>query len=255
MIMTMRTIVTEENKAVRMPLQPDSPELIIIDLLEFRSPKRWMPWRGDQRPNLYVDGKRFDYETGAWAYWIPALRCKFLYSMLGRLDCRFTGVPSRQTCESAADPDSASGNHSPYTWQDWRNVYAKKAARRAAELYVATERLHKAGIGPRPLGICMARSLVESGHADIHGAFGISTENVLQLPIKVPATEDEFLRAGVQPDRIRSCIRQQLRGYAIDLNSAVGAMPINAEAEIAAIEAFLETHAYSNPAPDTPTCI
>ncbi len=237
-----------------MPPQLDSPELTIFDLIEFRPPKRWMPWRRDQRLHLYVDGKRFDYVTGAWAYWIPALRCKFLHSAQGRLDCRFTGVPSRQTCETATDPNSSAGNDSPYTWQDWRNVYAKTAARRAAELYVATERLYKAGIGPRPLGICMARSLVESGHEDVHGAFGISTENVLQLPVKAPATQDDFLRAGVQPDRIGSCIRQQLRGYVVDLNSAVGAMPINAEAEIAAIEAFLETHTYSNPAAVTPKC-
>ncbi len=237
-----------------MALQPDNLDVILFDRIEFRLPKRWVPWQRIQRPHLYIDGRRFAYDSGAWAYWIPALCCKFLHSAQGRLDCRFTGVPSRQTCETVTDPDSSAGNDSPYTWQDWRNVYAKTAARRAAELYVATERLYKAGIGPRPLGICMARSLVESGHEDVHGAFGISTENVLQLPIKAPATEDEFLRAGVQPDRIGSCIRQQLRGYAVDLNSAVGAMPINAEAEIAAIEAFLETHTYSNPAAVSPKC-
>lgn len=38
--------------------------------------------------------------------------------------------------------------------------------------------------------------------------------------------------AGVIPDKIRSCVRQQRRGYVIDLCSVVGCQPKNAEEEI-----------------------
>lgn len=232
----------------------EKPEIIIFDLIEIRTPRRWIPWSRERRAHLYINGRRFAYESGAWAYWIPELRCKFLHSRQGHLDCRYPGVPSREDCNSATDPYGAVANHSPYTWQDWRNVYTKTAVRRAAELYVATERLYKAGLGPRPLGICMARRLIESGKEDSHSALGISTEDVLDLPTKAPCTEEEFLRAGVQPDHIRSCIRQQLRGYTIDLNSAIGAMPIDAEREISAIEALLEKQAHHSPSDVVPIC-
>jgi hypothetical protein len=56
---------------------------------------------------------------------------------------------------------------------------------------------------------------------------------------KKETTEEEMLACGVRPDKSKSCLRQQIRGYVSDLNSVVGVMPLNAEAEIAGFEAEL----------------
>lgn len=180
-----------------------------------------------------LDGVAYRCQRGAWAVWIPALRLKFLNSVDGRLHCLHPSAPPRDSVLGPAHAAPASG---PYSVEDWRAAYRTGVARRTAENTVATARLHRAGLGPR-LGLCVARRLIDGGRRDRGFSAGIAVEDARLLPARTPARDDELEAAGVRPDRIRSAIRQQVNGYVVDLNSVVGVMPVDAEAEIAAIEA------------------
>jgi hypothetical protein len=116
-------------------------------------------------------------------------------------------------------------------------------SRRAAENAVAARRLHAAGLGPRVLGLCIALRLRDGARIDKGFAAGFLSEDVLRLPPKPPAGEQEFLAAGVSLDRLGSAIRQQVNGYVVDLNAAVGVIPTGAEDEVAALEARINARA------------
>lgn len=173
-----------------------------------------------------VDGHEHACTVGAWAVWIPDLRAKFLHSVEGFVHCIHKDAPARADVLSASDPTLQFGR---YALAEWRAAYSKAAQDRTNELALCTQLLHRAGIGPGLIGICRAEALVFNGETDSKGAWGIVTEDVTLLPKKQDTTEEEVIRAGVQPDRIKSCIRQQLNGYVIDLNSVVGAMPLAAD--------------------------
>lgn len=68
---------------------------------------------------------------------------------------------------------------------------------------------------------------------------GIIVDNLQRYTPKDETTESAMRVAGVEPDRLRSCIRQQINGYVSDLNSVVGVMPMNAEQEVSDIEEAL----------------
>jgi hypothetical protein len=68
-------------------------------------------------------------------------------------------------------------------------------------------------------------------------AVGLMIEDAAAKPPKPPATEAQLLAAGVRPDRLRSAVRQQVNGYVVDLNSVVGVVPVDADAEITAVKA------------------
>jgi hypothetical protein len=95
--------------------------------------------------------------------------------------------------------------------------------------------LHAAGLGPRPLGICHVRRFSGNFLGAWSETTGILIEDIGKLPPKPEATETEILAAGVTLDGIKSCVRQQIRGYVSDLNSVLGVMPVAAECEIEAI--------------------
>jgi hypothetical protein len=102
------------------------------------------------------------------------------------------------------------------------------------------ERLHKAGLGPEPLGLAVApryRTWFSRGATLSAGTF---VADLRGYPPKEPATEEQVRAAGVIPDGSLSAIREQIRGYVSDLNSARGAMPEDAEDEVAALTERLD---------------
>jgi hypothetical protein len=116
-------------------------------------------------------------------------------------------------------------------------------SRRVAENVVAAWRLHAAGLGPEVLGLCIAREYRDCDRRDASFAAGFLGADATALPAKAPTTVEEFLAAGVTLDRIASAIRQQVNGYVVDLNAAIGVLPVDAEAEVSALAARIEASA------------
>lgn len=184
---------------------------------------------------LRLDGRVMESRVGAWAVWLPEVRCKFLHSFEGRVHCLHSSAPSRDRALESSEPlDTAIGK---YMLAEWRAAFSKTALRRVAEIVVAAERLHRARLGPGVLGVCFASSLTFERRIDAFGAIGVRLEDVHELPAKPPATEVEVRAAGVRPDKILSCVRQQVNGYVVDLNSVVGVVPEDGEREVDEVEA------------------
>jgi hypothetical protein len=118
---------------------------------------------------------------------------------------------------------------------DWKQALNKNTRRRAVENYLAASRLHAAGLGPQPLGLCHVRDFSYRLFGDSSETAGIIIGDIRKLPPKADATEEQIIAAGVTIDGIRSCVRQQIHGYVSDLNSVVGVMPVDAEREIEAM--------------------
>lgn len=55
---------------------------------------------------------------------------------------------------------------------------------------------------------------------------------------KNETTFAELSHADVIPDKINSCLRQQIKGYVSDLNSVVGVMPKDKNDEVVLIKIF-----------------
>lgn len=186
----------------------------------------------------YIDGNRFAVSIGKWAFYIPKLRLKLLHSFDGFQHCIATTAPSREDVFSNRDfhvrPE--------YTKADWLAAYSKSVTQRAAENVIAAQRLHEAGVGPAVLGGCVVRNFNPWYSSVSTITAGMFVENLKWRLPKRKTTENDLTRAGVFPDRINSCLRQQIRGYVSDLNSVVGVMPINAEAKVKSMEAMMENH-------------
>lgn len=190
--------------------------------------------RGDE---CEIDGKRYPVHRGCWACYVPDLGFKFLYGIGGQLHCTHGSAPDR----AALFAGTASIRGSSYTSADWLAAFSRKVTRRAAENYVAASRLASAGIGPAVHGCVAVREFVFDDSIAPCGSAGIRIDNLAGYGKKRDTTEREMLRAGVEPDRIRSSLRQQIRGYVSDLNSVVGVMPVNADGEISRLETALDT--------------
>ena len=190
-------------------------------------------FRATGHARAVVDGQRHKCQRGAWATWIPSLGTKYLNTVNGHLDCLHHNAPTRgKILEKALDRT----DYRPYSREEWKRAYTTQVSRKAAENAVAAGRLYEAGLGPRVLGLCIALHYTDVDGANRGFSMGIVSENVAALPPKRPASEEEFLAAGVTLDRLNSAIRQQVNGYVVDLNSVVGVMPVDAEDEVAAIE-------------------
>ena len=126
-----------------------------------------------------------------------------------------------------------------YTLADWRAALATPVVRRAAENVVSARRLAAIAAGPavgRAIAIG-ALSYGDGGPATPSAGFEIAD---LTGYVRKPATLAEDLdRAGVTADRIRSALRQQIGGYVSDLDSVVGVMPVDADAEVRDVESRL----------------
>lgn len=183
-----------------------------------------------EKEALWVGEVRCSASLGAWAVWIPAFRSKILHAVGGRTHCTANSTPSRDVLTGGTHQMPEGGL---YSLEDWRAALSKDVLQRTAENFVSAQRLHRAGLGPAVLGICLVHRFRAWYAPRADYTAGIMVENLNHLPRKWRrVTAQQMLDVGVQPDRIQSSIRQQIRGYVSDLNSVVGVMPINAEQEI-----------------------
>lgn len=168
---------------------------------------------------------------GAWAIYLPGLQTKLLHSVGGLVHCIYYKAPKREAVLAGQ-----MNRPSKVPLEIWQAALTKPITRRVAENYVCMQRLHAAGLGPAPLSLVVApnyRALFSRGPTF---SAGYRVENIFKLPEKEPATEAQMRAAGVIPDGSLASIREQIRGYVSDLNSARGVMPDGGEDEVAAIE-------------------
>ncbi|SEQ36331.1 hypothetical protein [Thalassovita taeanensis] len=181
-----------------------------------------------------VDGRACKIAMGAWAVYLPGLQMKLMHSVHGDVHCIYHKAPKREHV-LAGKPVK---NKVPA--EEWKAAFTKPVTRRVAENYICLQRLYAAGIGPEPQGLVIVpqyRSWFSRGPGY---TAGYRVANLYSYPPKAPTTEDQLRAAGIVPDRSLATIREQINGYVSDLNSVNGAMPENAEAEVAALTAHLD---------------
>lgn len=166
---------------------------------------------------------------GKWSFYLPALEIKLPYSRQGFVECRSKKSPNRDLLLHDALNDY---DFTPYHADDWKLAYKTPCIRRAVENYVITDRLYRAGLGPKPLGFTYVKHCYIFGIRKKSANYGFRVENVNNLPPRKEASEGDLLRAGVRPDKTKSCLRQQINGYLLDLNSVSGVQAIDAQKEI-----------------------
>lgn len=180
--------------------------------------------------SVYIGDSSYQVSAGAWAFWVPAFRTKILHAIAGQAHCLAGSAPPRDQLLAGQHTVPEGGR---YSTQDWHDALSKYVLQRAAENFLAAQRLHTAGLGPAALGVCLVRRFRAWYASDTGCTAGIMVEDLNHLPRKWrKATAQQMLDAGVRPDRILSSVRQQIRGYVSDLNSVVGVMPMNADQEI-----------------------
>ncbi len=187
------------------------------------------------RQTAHIDGRSCAAKLGCWMFYVPGLEAKFFHARNGCIDCTHDARPP---AEALRQPDRALGR---YLASEWSRALSTSTTRRLAETWLTSARLWQAGLGPQPLGLCFAKSFKTDGEA-LGPTCGFLTENVFRLPRKLRCREEHIRRAGVRPDKIRSCVRQQVRGYVIDLCSVVGCIPDNADTEIAGLELLIRDY-------------
>jgi hypothetical protein len=173
---------------------------------------------GFRRTGAYravLDGQSHACVRGAWAVWIPELQIKFLNSIEGKLACLSRKAPPRARVLGSGPH---AGQWGDYPLTAWRQAYATPTSRRVAENVVAAARLHAAGLGPRVLGLCVARRFCDGTRQDGSFAAGFMIEDATLKRSKAPAVARQLIEAGVRPDQINSAVRQQINGYVVDLN-------------------------------------
>lgn len=166
---------------------------------------------------------------GMWAAYAPALQLKLLHSVGGRLHSIARVAPRRDRAGDPSDPEAA-----------WARAFVTPVTRRVAENWVMLDRLHRAGLGPEPLALAVApRYRAWFSPRGTYSA-GTYVADLRRYPSKPPATEAEVRAAGVIPDARLACVREQINGYVSDLNAVRGAMPEDAEEEVAALTQRLD---------------
>ena len=179
---------------------------------------------------LFLYGARlFRVNAGMWNFYVPALKIKLAYPRNGKVHCLHKVTPPFTELMQGSFDGKLIGR---YSADEWKQALGKSTRRRAAENYIAAYRLHAAGLGPKPLGICYVRNFSNRFSGGKSETTGIIIENIRNLPPRKNATEEEIIAAGVTLDALKSCVRQQVNGYVSDLNSVVGVMPIDAEQQI-----------------------
>jgi hypothetical protein len=178
-----------------------------------------------------LDGRRLAIKRGNWAFYVPELKAKILHARNGNRFCLHASRPSADLLESG---DGAQ-RLGPYCLQDWRDALSTSVLRRAAENYTSAKRLAAAGVGPAVNGCLVVRAL-DYGDGNPSLSAGIHIADLTAYARRRPAQLEDLARAGVTLDRIRSALRQQIRGYVSDLDSVIGVYPIDAEDEVRAVE-------------------
>lgn len=182
---------------------------------------------------VFLEGRCLKANVGCWMFYLPKIQTKIFHAQKGMIDCTVT-----PELDNVSDVNQPVGQ---YLAQDWFNALQTPIYRRLAELWIISVRLWKAGIGPQPLGICFVEQF---NHGDIERGptCGLLTQNVQKLPRKLDCRLEQIIHAGVVPDQILSCVRQQYRGYVIDLCSVKGCQPVDAEPEVKRLTQLLQPH-------------
>lgn len=201
----------------QLPITVDRFQSVVIDTV---AKKAWL------------DGEKQPLKLGRWMFYLPREQLKCFHSLQGMTDCTHTLRPTELESLSA---DTKIGR---YTLAQWRRALETPINRRLAEIWIVSARLWQAGLGPQPLGIVMIEQFSRDGE-ELGPTCGIRTQNVDKLPRKLDCRIEHIQDAGVHPDKILSCVRQQRRGYVIDLCSVVGCQPKNAEEDVAQLLAAL----------------
>ena len=178
---------------------------------------------------ILLEGKLFRVHRGTWNFYVPSLNYKFPYVVNGKINCLHRSAPDRNELFAQLPDDQPLGT---YTALDWKKALSKTSLQRAVENVVAGQRLHQANLGPRFNCFAAIRCLKSFWGHEYGECIGVECGNAFALPPKPKTREEEILEAGVLPDKIKSCVRQQINGYVTDLNSVVGVMPRNADNEI-----------------------
>jgi hypothetical protein len=206
-------------KRVVLPVAVEPPRVVTVRLLQLDT----------QSSSAVVDGVRYKAACGCWMFYLPDLQAKLFHAADGHIDCMHGSRPDEETLNQ---PGVVVGR---YRTDDWRRALSTPITRRLAELWLVSARLWKAGLGPPPLGVCFVDRLMRDGRA-CGPTCGILTRNVHRMPRKLDCRLDHIRQAGVVPDQILSCVRQQVRGYVIDLCSVVGCIPEDAEYTVTGLE-------------------
>ncbi len=185
-----------------------------------------------QRRTATVDGRPRKLRTGCWMFYLPELEMKLFHAANGMIDCVHASRPDENILQQPA-VDLGS-----YTSDDWRRALSTPLSRRLAEVWTVSVLLWRAGLGPQPLGVCFVQRLCRD-QREQGPTCGLLTQNVYSLPRKLPCRIEQVRQAGVIPDRIKSCVRQQLRGYVTDVCSVVGCMPDDKEQAVNELEDLL----------------
>jgi len=180
-----------------------------------------------------MDGKSYPAELGAWAFYAPKLQLKVFHSVAGLVHCTHASAPEREQLLNFR----TGLKNDKYTIDEWTEALSKSVIVRAAENYIAAKRLFVAGIGPDVSGFLIIHRFgapySKAGAINI----GLFVDDLRQYPQKRETTREELPMAGVIPDKIESCIRQQINGYVSDLNSVVGVMPDSASDAVKSLSA------------------
>lgn len=182
-----------------------------------------------------IDGTLYDVHLGKWMFYNPARQEKYFHVRAGKIDSTARSRPTdRQLAEM--DDSEFSGR---YPVSVWKEALSTPIARRLAEIWIASQRLHGAGLGPKPGSLIVARNY-KRNFRSYGPTAGLQIENARLLQPRTPVTQEEMIAAGVRPDRYLSCVRQTINGYVSDLCSVVGVVPIDAEEEIAALTLHID---------------
>ena len=186
--------------------------------------------------HITMDRRRHRISMGAWAVYVPARQMKLLHAVQGMQHCIYRTAPKREAVLEGRAIPYREGRPA----EAWLRAFTTPVTRRVAENYVCLQRLHRAGIGPEPLGLVLAADYRAWFSRGASWTAGYRVANLNDYPAKPPTTEAQLRDAGVIPDRSLASIREQINGYVSDLNALYGAMPEGGEAEVSAIEAALE---------------
>lgn len=185
-----------------------------------------------------IDGIRFAASVGNWMFYNAGRPEKYFHAKAGRIDCIHKSNPYLSPKRFVSH---LFNSRARYKLSDWSKALHTKLVTRVAEVWISSERLARAGLGPWPGDIILVGSFVRDG-ADLGPTAGFGTEDVMVMKGKKPATEAEIYAAGVQIDRLRSAVTQQLNGYVIDLCSVVGAIPLDADHEVSELSKRVDLH-------------
>ncbi|MFS8184317.1 hypothetical protein ACMG4P_22575 [Pseudovibrio denitrificans] len=209
--------------------------IVILDEISLPKPSRFL------KRQFSVDGIRYEANVASWSLYIPELQLKLLHSFDGHCHCISKGAPSRTDILDGRNVLSTDR----YTVNDWQSVYKKTVSRRTAEIFVNAVRLQNAGIRPKVLDVAFVRTFNAFHNNNPTWTCGLIVENLYKYPRKVQSTLQDLEHAGVIPDRINSCVRQQIHGYVSDLNSVIGVMPTNADKDICELSSELKNEIHA----------